>query len=79
MHPLRGFLKKTKEPLGNFAIKVGTTSVYLCHVMAGRKIPGDDLVEAIIRESGGQLIYRDFKPEKADQIERIRSLETQHS
>jgi hypothetical protein len=40
-----------------------------------RKTPGDDLIEAIIRESGGRLTYRDFKPKKAAQLERIKELE----
>ena len=77
MHPLRDYLRKSNRPLNEFAVRVGTTAGYLCHIMANRKNPGDDLVEAIIRESGGKLTYRDFKPEKADQIKRIQQLENQ--
>lgn len=78
MHPLKKYLADSGIPLKDFAARVGTKSAYLCHVMAGRKKSiGVDLIEAIIRETGGQLTYKDFKPEKAEQLDRIKELESQ--
>jgi len=41
-------------------------------------MPGDDLIEAMVRESGGMLVYRDFRPDKAEQLDRIKGLEAQN-
>jgi hypothetical protein len=79
MHPLKIFLKATSQTQAEFALKVGTSKTYINHVITGFKLPGDDLIEAMIRESGGQLTYRDFRPDKADQFDRIKELEAQNA
>lgn len=76
MHPLKKYLKETKQTQVDFAAKVGTSKGYLNHIISGFKAPGDDLIEVMIRESAGQLTYRDFRPDKAAQIDRIKSLES---
>lgn len=78
MHPLKIFLKETNQTQTEFATKISTSRTYLSHIVTGRKFPGDDLVEAMVRESGGKLTYRDFRPDKADQLDRIKRLEVQH-
>lgn len=76
MHPLKKYLKETGRTRADVAAKVGTSPLYLTHIMAGRKYPGNGLVEALIKETG--LTFRDFHPERADQMDRIKELEAQH-
>lgn len=78
MHPLKKYLQESAQKQVAFAAKVGTSPVYLSHIIAGRKVPGDDLVEAMVKASGGLLVYRDFNPVRADQLDRIKDLESQH-
>lgn len=78
MHPLKIFLKETGQTQAGFAAKISTSKVYLNHILTGYKLPGDDLIEVMIKESGGRLTYRDFRPDKADQLDRIKDLESQH-
>jgi hypothetical protein len=75
MHPLKKYLLDTGQTQAQFAAKIPTSTIYLNHIITGRKKPGDGLVEAMVRESGGQLAYRDFRPDKVEQFDRIRELE----
>ena len=79
MHPLKKYLMESGQKQVDFAAKLQTSPVYLSHIIAGRKIPGDDMVEAIVRASGGLLSYRDLKPDKAKQLDRIKNLEAEHA
>jgi len=79
MHPLKKFLKETGQTQAELAAKIGTSKTYVNHIITGFKMPGDDLIEAMIRESGGKLTYRDFRPDKADQLDRIKDLEAQNA
>lgn len=78
MHPLKKFLMETRQTQAKFAARVGTSKAYLNHIITGLKMPGDDLIEAMVRESGGMLVYRDFRPDKAEQLDRIKGLEAQN-
>ena len=79
MHPLKKFLKETGQTQAELAAKIGTSKTYLNHIITGFKMPGDDIIEAMIRESGGRLTYRDFRPDKAAQLDRIKDLAAQNA
>ena len=78
MHPLKKFLQETGQTQAEFAAKIGTSKVYINHIITGYKMPGDDMVEVMVRETGGRLTYRDFRPDKAEQRDRIQDLESQN-
>lgn len=78
MHPLKKYLRESGQTQVEFAAKIGTSKGYVNHIITGFKMPGDDMIETMVRESGGRLTYRDFRPDKVKQLDRIKDLESQH-
>lgn len=63
MHPIRKFLKKNNLKLNDFAVEIGTSPAYLCHLMAGIKKPSPDFAKKIINATDGEVRAEDLRPD----------------
>jgi hypothetical protein len=74
MHPLKKYLQASNRTRREIAAAVGTSPLYLTHIMAYRKHPGETLTESLMLDTG--LSYEDFHPDRAKHLERVKEIES---
>lgn len=62
MHPMKKYLQDQGLTLKGFARRVGTSPVYLSHIMAGRSTPSLRFAARLVAAANGNLTYEDFLP-----------------
>lgn len=63
---LSDWLKRTKTRRNAFAERIGVAPSVVTDYCAGRSWPGRDKMEAIARETGGEVTANDFVREAAE-------------